>query len=291
MIETEGLTRQLGGRTVVSDVTFRCEPGTVTGFLGPNGAGKTTTLRMLAGILSPDRGRVLVDGLDVHLEPIAAKRRIGFLSGDTQLYNRLTPREVLRYFGQLYELRPDVIASRSQGLIAELDMTDGQLQSVLGQLSLTGVAALDEMLGDRGDSTTLGDTIPDNGDGPGALLERSELRGQLAEAIEEWSEGRAVIVGGDTNLHIDAHPDSGDGQDAAIWETFLTRLGLVDSCDVLSYAHPGSIDKIAYRSGGGVVLQATSHDLPRARFRTASGEDLSDHPPVVVEFDWDRAAG
>lgn len=114
---------------------------------------------------------------------------------------------------------------------------------------------------------------------------------QLAEAIEEWSEGRAVIVGGDTNLHIDAHPDSGDGQDAVIWETFLTRLGLVDSCDVLSCAHPGSIDKIAYRNGGGVVLQATSHDLPRARFRTASGEDLSDHPPVVVEFDWDRAAG
>ena len=49
MIETEALTKQLGGRTVVSDVTFRCEPGTVTGFLGPNGAGKTTTMRMLAG--------------------------------------------------------------------------------------------------------------------------------------------------------------------------------------------------------------------------------------------------
>src|SRR6476660_6138732 len=66
-------------------------------------------------------------------------------------------------------------------LAAELDMSDTQLQAVLGQLSLTGVAALDEMLGDRGDSTTLGETIPDRGDGPGALLERSELRGQLAE--------------------------------------------------------------------------------------------------------------
>ena len=49
---------------------------------------------------------MLVDGLDVHVEPLAAKRRIGFLSGDTQLYQRLTPREVLRYFGRLYELGP-----------------------------------------------------------------------------------------------------------------------------------------------------------------------------------------
>src|SRR3954447_1871086 len=50
MIQTNGLTKQLGGRTIVSDVTFRCEPGTVTGFLGPNGAGKTTTMRMLVGL-------------------------------------------------------------------------------------------------------------------------------------------------------------------------------------------------------------------------------------------------
>jgi ABC-2 type transport system ATP-binding protein len=62
MIETEGLTRQLGGRTVVSDVTFRCEPGTITGFLGPNGAGKTTTMRMLVGLSEPDRGHAQVLG-------------------------------------------------------------------------------------------------------------------------------------------------------------------------------------------------------------------------------------
>ena len=79
-------------------------------------------------------------------------------------------------------------------LAAELDMSDTQLQAILGQLSLTGVAALDEMLGDRGDSTTLGDTIPDRGDGPGALLERSELRGQLAEAIERMPEREKVVL-------------------------------------------------------------------------------------------------
>jgi len=79
-------------------------------------------------------------------------------------------------------------------LAAELDMTDSQLQAVLGQLSLTGVAALDEMLGDRGDATTLGDTIPDSGESPGALLERSELRGQLAEAIERMPEREKMVL-------------------------------------------------------------------------------------------------
>jgi ABC-2 type transport system ATP-binding protein len=62
MIETDGLTKRLGGRTVVEDVSFRCEPGTVTGFLGPNGAGKTTTLRMLCGLSEPDAGRASVLG-------------------------------------------------------------------------------------------------------------------------------------------------------------------------------------------------------------------------------------
>ncbi len=114
---------------------------------------------------------------------------------------------------------------------------------------------------------------------------------QLAEAVEEWSAGRAVIVGGDTNLHIGDHPDGSAGEDAEIWATFLARLGLTDSCAELSCPNPTSIDKIAYRSGGGVELSALTHDMPVERFRTASGEDLSDHPPVVVEFGWDRAAG
>jgi RNA polymerase sigma factor FliA len=79
-------------------------------------------------------------------------------------------------------------------LAEELDMSEAQLHQVLGQLSLTGVAALDEMLGDRSDSTTLGDTIADRADGPGALLERSELRVQLAEAIEKMPEREKVVL-------------------------------------------------------------------------------------------------
>src|SRR3954471_8721072 len=78
MIESNGLTKELGGRTVVSDVTFRCEPGTVTGFLGPNGAGKTTTMRMLVGLSEPGRGDARILGARYRDLPNPG-RRVGTL--------------------------------------------------------------------------------------------------------------------------------------------------------------------------------------------------------------------
>ncbi|MCB1030814.1 MAG: RNA polymerase sigma factor WhiG [Acidimicrobiales bacterium] len=80
-------------------------------------------------------------------------------------------------------------------LAEELDMTDQQLRQVLGQLSLTGVAALDEMLGDRNDANTLGDTLADTNDGPGQLFERSELSDQLASAIGRMPEREKLVLG------------------------------------------------------------------------------------------------
>jgi ABC-2 type transport system ATP-binding protein len=78
MIEANGLTKRLGGRTVVSDVSFRCEPGTVTGFLGPNGAGKTTTMRMLVGLSEPDSGHAEILGARYRDLPNPG-RRVGVL--------------------------------------------------------------------------------------------------------------------------------------------------------------------------------------------------------------------
>src|SRR4051794_11008525 len=74
MIEAHGLTKRLGGRLVVKDVSFACEPGTVTGFLGPNGAGKTTTMRMLTGLSRPDGGTASVAGKPFHEHPNPAHR-------------------------------------------------------------------------------------------------------------------------------------------------------------------------------------------------------------------------
>lgn len=119
----EGLVKQFGSVRAVDGVSLEVRPGEVVGLLGPNGSGKTTALRMLAGILTPTAGRAWVQGLDLQAEPLAAKRCLGFLSGDTQLYQRLTPREVLRYFGRLYELTEDTITRRIGQLVAALEMS------------------------------------------------------------------------------------------------------------------------------------------------------------------------
>ena len=123
ILRADSLVKSFGPTEVVHGVSLGVHTGEVVGLLGPNGAGKTTILRMLAGILSPTRGQVFINGQDVLEHPLAARRRIGFLSGDTQLYRRLTPREVLLYFGRLYEIPEDRLARRAEQLIAELEIT------------------------------------------------------------------------------------------------------------------------------------------------------------------------
>jgi sodium transport system ATP-binding protein len=117
-----GLARSFGKVHAVEDVSVTVRAGEVVGLLGPNGAGKTTTLRMLAGILTPERGSVRVCGIDIHAQPLEAKRRLGFLSGDTHLYQRLSPVEVLTYFGTLYGLTEPRIRERVTALVTELEM-------------------------------------------------------------------------------------------------------------------------------------------------------------------------
>lgn len=114
---------------------------------------------------------------------------------------------------------------------------------------------------------------------------------QLAAYVEEHSKGHAVILGGDTNLHTDppgddAHEDSGNGEDLQIWDDFLAATGLTDSCAATECDEPGRIDKIAFRSGDGVELEATSHAFQTDVFVDDQGEDLSDHQALEVVFAW-----
>lgn len=106
----------------VIDVSLHCEKGQVLGLLGPNGAGKTTTLRMLSTALKPDSGTITINGEDVLTDPLVARKKIGFLSGTTGLYARLTGRENITYFGQLHGLNDELIASRLDVLADKLDM-------------------------------------------------------------------------------------------------------------------------------------------------------------------------
>jgi sodium transport system ATP-binding protein len=124
MLVAQDLTKHFGEVAAVEGVSFEVRAGEIVGLLGPNGAGKTTALRMLAGILAPTRGSVRLAGKALGEAALEVKRRIGFLSGDTQLYHRLTPREVLEYFGRLYGLAPARLAQRIEALVAELEMAE-----------------------------------------------------------------------------------------------------------------------------------------------------------------------
>jgi sodium transport system ATP-binding protein len=106
----------------VDEVTFTAADRTITGLLGPNGAGKTSTLRMIYTLVKPDHGTVRVDGLDVALDPLGARRRLGVLPDARGLYPRLTAREHVRYFGQLHGLFGPELEGRIDELVKLLDM-------------------------------------------------------------------------------------------------------------------------------------------------------------------------
>ena len=106
----------------VRDVNLLAPDGVITGLLGPNGAGKTTTLRMLAGLIPPDAGRMTVDGLDVATHTQAAIARMGLLSDSRGLYPRLTARENSVYFGQMQGMSVDAARARAAVLADMLDM-------------------------------------------------------------------------------------------------------------------------------------------------------------------------
>lgn len=101
VIRLEKLTKSYGRHRGVVDLDLGVSAGEVFGFLGPNGAGKTTTIRILLDLIRPTSGRATVLGLDPRRDGVRLRRRIGYLPGDLRLYERLTPRELFRYFGAL----------------------------------------------------------------------------------------------------------------------------------------------------------------------------------------------
>ena len=128
MIEAENLQKYFPppkkGEPVraVDGVSFAAQPGEIFGLLGANGAGKTTTIRMLATILEPTGGKGTVNGYDIRTEGAKVRASIGYLTGTAALYERLTAREMLRYFGELYQLPPARIERRIADLAETLEM-------------------------------------------------------------------------------------------------------------------------------------------------------------------------
>src|SRR3984893_7555304 len=104
MLEAINLRKTFGTLVAVDDVSLKLENGRILGLLGPNGAGKTTTVSMIATLLTPDRGEVRIDGRKVSGDTDPNKRKIGLVPQDLALYDELTARDNLRFFGALYSL-------------------------------------------------------------------------------------------------------------------------------------------------------------------------------------------
>jgi ABC-2 type transport system ATP-binding protein len=104
MFKVEKLVKRYGEIRAVDGISFEVRKGELYGLLGPNGAGKTTTMSMLSGLLRPDEGRILFDGTDLAIDPIGVKARLGIVPQETALYETLTARENLRFWGGLYGL-------------------------------------------------------------------------------------------------------------------------------------------------------------------------------------------
>ncbi|MEJ2287501.1 MAG: ATP-binding cassette domain-containing protein [Deinococcales bacterium] len=124
MISVDSISKTFDGVRAVDALSFRVDPGEVYGLLGPNGAGKTTTLRILATLLVPDAGSASVAGYDIRTGSERVRRSIGVVNGGMGLYDRLTGREVLHYFGDLYGMSRAAIETRIEKLDELLELGD-----------------------------------------------------------------------------------------------------------------------------------------------------------------------
>jgi sodium transport system ATP-binding protein len=143
MISVEQLTKRFadlqyeGGFTALDGVSFQVKPGEIFGLLGPNGAGKTTCLRILSTVLRPTSGTALVAGYDVVTHPAEVRARIGFMSNNTGIYDRMTAHELVAYYGRLYGIPEGVLQARIDVLFERLQMQE--IRDTLGLKMSTGM--------------------------------------------------------------------------------------------------------------------------------------------------------
>ena len=124
MLEIRQLRKTFGTLVAVDGVSFTVEPGRLTGLLGPNGAGKTTTVSMIAGLITPERGEVLVGGQPLSGDTDPKKKKIGLVPQDLALYEELSARENLRFFGGLYNLSGAALESAMASVLTLVGLAD-----------------------------------------------------------------------------------------------------------------------------------------------------------------------
>jgi len=229
-VTVEHLTKAFGTALAVDDLSFTVARGEIYGLLGPNGAGKTTTLRVLAAILAPTAGHATLAGIDVAADPRAARRRLGFLTGTTGLYARLTGRELLRYFGRLHGMPDSAIAARTA--------------------LLSGVLDLEACLGRRCEALSTGQRQR-------LSVARAVLHDPMVLILDEPTVGLDVLASRFLREFVRAERDRGK---AVIFSThylaeaelLCDRIGLLHKGRLLAEGSPG---ELRARAGGATSLE------------------------------------
>jgi len=126
LLEIRNLSKTYRGASVkaVDDLSLHVRPGEIFGFLGPNGAGKTTTIKSVVGLLKPDQGEILIDGVDALKQPVEAKKRTGFVPDTPELYDKLTAREYLSFVADVFMVPSDERERRTSELLEMFQLQD-----------------------------------------------------------------------------------------------------------------------------------------------------------------------
>ena len=130
MLNASALTKHYGGLLALDKATFHISPGEIVGYLGPNGSGKSTTVNVVVGLLEPSTGTVSLDDVSLSDDPIAYKRRIGYVPEEPYLYTHLTAGEYLTLVGRLREIPEPVLAAKSSKLIELFQLYDARYKTM-----------------------------------------------------------------------------------------------------------------------------------------------------------------
>jgi len=124
MIDLINITKDYGTTIAVNNLNLHIASGEIYGFIGPNGAGKTTTIRMMGGIIEPSSGSIIIDGIDMKENPVAAKKIIGVVPDRPFLYEKLTGAEFLKFIADIYEVDAKSVRQRSDDLLRQFALWD-----------------------------------------------------------------------------------------------------------------------------------------------------------------------
>ncbi len=215
---------QRGTVKAVDNVSFSAYKGEIFGLLGPNGAGKTTTLRMMATLMKPNSGKISIAGFDTELDPENVRKSIGYMSSNTALYPRLSPREIITYFAELNDYPPSEIPLRVEQLIKYFGIHD--YADTYSEKLSTGMKQI----------TSIARTIVHN---PPVLI------------LDEPSSGLDVIVSQKIHNYIKDLKDQGktiifSSHNMGEVEKICDRIGIINNGRLLS---TGTISELRDKTG------------------------------------------